>query len=125
MNVVDVMSKLLLKVSPDATLRHASQLFHLYKVCGLVVAEGDKPVGVVTSSDLFRALLPSHEEVEQNREQFLTPENVDERVRQALNTPVSAVMTRDLITVPPDMPAVEAGAMRMTTETERFQEGAG
>ena len=37
MNVVDVMSKLLLKVSPDATLRHASQLFHLYKVCGLVV----------------------------------------------------------------------------------------
>ena len=111
MNVVDLMSKLLLKVTPDAPLRHVNQLLHLYKVNGLVVAEGDKPVGVVTYSDLFRAFLPSYKEVQQDREKFLEPKTIDEQMRQVLNMPVKTVMTRELITVPPDMSAIEAGAM--------------
>lgn len=54
--VRDVMSRRVLTVSPDETLERAAQTMLEKKISGLPVVDGEKVVGIITESDLFRAL---------------------------------------------------------------------
>ncbi len=52
--VSDVMSKHVVTVVPETTLKDAAQLMLEHKVGGLPVVEQGKLVGVITESDIFR-----------------------------------------------------------------------
>ncbi len=60
---------------PDQSLREALAVMHEHDISGLPVVEGDKPVGILTARDI--------------------------RFEKNLDQPVHALMTRDLVTVPP------------------------
>lgn len=51
--VRDVMKKKVVTIKPDATVEHAVALAQRNKVGSLVVVEGGKVVGIVTTNDLF------------------------------------------------------------------------
>lgn len=58
LKVNDIMTKEPLTVTPDDSLRTAAKLLHEHKIGALpVVDEQHKPVGIITESDIFRALI--------------------------------------------------------------------
>jgi CBS domain-containing protein len=44
-------------VLPEMTLRQAARLMLTYKIAGLPVVESDQVVGIITESDIFRAMV--------------------------------------------------------------------
>jgi CBS domain-containing protein len=86
--VSDVMSTSLVTVSPDATVTDAATTMHEAEISALLVPTTE--VGIVTSTDVIRTLAEG-----------LDPDD----------TPVSAVMTEAVETVPPGLRLTEAAAM--------------
>jgi IMP dehydrogenase len=69
-------------VRPSQPLREALGIMREHDVSGLPVVEGDRPVGILTARDI--------------------------RFERNLDQPVSALMTKELVTVTPGVPADEA-----------------
>ena len=86
--VSDVMSTSLVTVSPDAAVTDAATTMHEAEISALLVPTTE--VGIVTSTDVIRTLAEG-----------LDPDD----------TPVSAVMTEAVETVPPGLRLTEAAAM--------------
>jgi acetoin utilization protein AcuB len=57
LTVESVMVKELITTKPDATVERAASILHARKIGSLPVVEGDKLVGIITSTDLMEVLL--------------------------------------------------------------------
>ncbi len=57
-----VMTEKVITVTPETTLREAAKLMIKHKISGLPVMEGDQLVGIITESDIFRAVMLEEEE---------------------------------------------------------------
>ena len=114
MKVAEVMNRRILKVGPRTTLREILRLLlrsHLNDI--LVVNNKDKLLGIVTHGDLCRRLLPSEKEFMEHEEYIANPEIMEERFIDILSLPVEGTMTKNVITVPPDMNAIKAGVIML------------
>jgi CBS domain-containing protein len=63
LTVEKIMTRNVLKVSPDTPILNAAQMMLENKVSGLPVVQDDKLVGVITESDIFRMLVRSRTSV--------------------------------------------------------------
>jgi CBS domain-containing protein len=61
-HVAAVMTQHVITVSPQTTLKEAAKLMIKHKVSGLPVMDGTNLVGIITESDIFRALMAEDEE---------------------------------------------------------------
>lgn len=57
LRVGDIMNQKCLTTSPDSTLEDAAILMVSNRVGSLVVLEADKPVGIITETDMFRVFI--------------------------------------------------------------------
>jgi acetoin utilization protein AcuB len=57
LTVESVMVKDVITTTPDATIERAAKIMHDKKIRSLPVVEGDKVVGIITSTDLMEVLL--------------------------------------------------------------------
>jgi acetoin utilization protein AcuB len=57
LTVASVMVKDVITTTPDATIERAAKIMHDKKIGSLPVMEGDKVVGIITSTDLMEVLL--------------------------------------------------------------------
>ena len=111
MKVFELMSPRVVAVGPKTPLREVLRLmlrYHLNDI--LVVDDGQRLVGIVTYPDLSRKLLPTERELMEHEEYMITPQLMEDRFRDIVSVPVDQIMTRDVITVPPDLEALKAGA---------------
>lgn len=121
MKVAEVMNRRILKVGPRTTLREILQLLlrsHLNDI--LVVNQKDKLLGIVTHGDLSRRLLPSQQELAQHEEYITNPEMMEDRFIDILSLPVEGIMTKNVITVPPDCNAIKAGAIMLARNVKQL-----
>ncbi len=91
--VAEVMNRTNLTESPSATLRDAAGRMWKQQSGSLVIIEGAEILGIITERDIMKSVARS--------------DDLDA-------TPVSAVMTRAVLTVSPDTPIAEA-ARHMAT----------
>jgi CBS domain-containing protein len=111
MKVNELMGPKVVTVGPKTPLREVLQLMlrhHLNDV--LIVDSEQKVAGIVTYSDLCRKLLPTERELMEHEEYIATPQTMEDRVRDIASVPVEEIMTRNVITVPPDLEVLKAGA---------------
>jgi CBS domain-containing protein len=111
MKVIELMNPRVITVSPKTPLREVLQLMlrhHLNDV--LVVDSQQRLAGIVTYSDLSHKLLPTQKDLMEHEEYLTTPQLMEERFREVTGVPVEKIMTRDVITVSPDLEVLEAGA---------------
>ena len=111
MKVIELMNPRVITVSPKTPLREVLQLMlrhHLNDV--LVVDSEQRLAGIVTYSDLSRKLLPTQKELMEHEEYLTTPQLMEDRFRDVTGVPVEKIMTRDVITVSPDLEVLKAGA---------------
>lgn len=85
-----VMTKTPVTIKPDVRVRNALQIMIRKDIGSLIVVKDGKPVGIITERDVTR--------------RSLRPV----RAKGVYNNPVTRLMTRRLITVPPNMPVWEA-----------------
>ncbi|MFO0740737.1 MAG: IMP dehydrogenase [Labilithrix sp.] len=81
-------------VRPSQTLREALDTMREHDVTGLPVVEGDRPVGILTARDV--------------------------RFESRLDQPVSALMTKELVTVPPNVSNAEARELLHKNRIEKL-----
>lgn len=109
MKVADVMTRGVLSIAPDDTLRKAAELMLRYDLTGFPVLDHGKLVGIITEGDFLRRAETGTDK-SQSRwlGLFLTPERLaDEYARSHART-VEEVMTRVLVTISENAPLAEA-----------------
>ena len=83
-DILKVKGHEVLTVSPESTVIEASRLMNQAGIGGVVVVESEKVVGIFTERDVLRRVVADQ--------------------RDPTTTPVSEVMTPDVVTVHPDTP---------------------
>jgi acetoin utilization protein AcuB len=99
--VADLMSRRLITIDPEAPLSAARDIFERHRFHHILVTEGPRLVGIMSDRDLLKALSP-----------FLN--TLSERTLDAdtLKRKVHTVMTRKVITTPPEA-TVDAASARI------------
>ena len=111
MKVLDLMNPKVITVGPKTPLREILQLMLRYHLNGILVVDSEQRLeGIVTYSDLSRKLLPTQKELMEHEEYLTTPQLMEDRFRDIASVPVGEIMTRNVITVSPDLEALKAGA---------------
>ncbi len=98
--VRDLMSTELVTLREDESLDMASEMMELIRVRHLPVVNEGRIVGLVTHRDLLSAQVSSLAELSKHE-------------AKAINSriPVTRIMTREILTIGPDHPAVEAASV--------------
>jgi CBS domain-containing protein len=111
MKVLDLMNPKVLTVGPKTPLREILQLMLRYHLNNILVVDSDQRLaGIVTYSDLSRKLLPTQKDLMEHEEYVTTPQLMEDRFRDIASVPVGEIMTRNVITVSPDLEVLKAGA---------------
>lgn len=96
--VADVMTRAPLTADPDETLELAAQRMLEKKVSGLPVVEDGKVVGIITESDLFRALCDMLGLGEKGARVLMTVPDKDDLLA-AVHKRITGLSVRSLVTV--------------------------
>ena len=112
MKVHELMCPKVVTVGPKTPLRQIIKLmlrYHLNDI--LIVGNGQKLEGIVTFSDLSRKLLPSEKDLMEHEEFIATPQLMEDHFRDIVAVAANEIMTKNVITVSPDLEALKAGAI--------------
>jgi len=97
-----VMTRKPVTITPDTIVRKALQIMIKRDIGSLIVMKNGKPVGIITERDVTR--------------RSLRPE----KAKGVYDRPVTRLMTRPLITVPPTTPIWEAFETMVTKKIRRL-----
>jgi CBS domain-containing protein len=108
MLVKDVMNKALKTVTPETRLQEVASLMCLNRFSGLpVVEEDNKLVGLIAERDVLRYLFPSIKDIMEGMSGF-DFEGMETDYKKILPLKAADLMTRNVITVSPDIPILKA-----------------
>jgi len=108
MLVEDVMNKALKTVSPETRLQEVASLMCLNRFSGLpVVEEDNKLVGLLAERDVLRYLFPSIKDIMEGMSGF-DFEGMESEYKKILPLKAADLMTRNVMTVSPDIPILKA-----------------
>jgi CBS domain-containing protein len=111
MKVHELMNPKVITVGPKTPLREILQLMLRYHLNNILIVDSEQRLaGIVTYSDISRKLLPTQKELMEHEEYLTTPQLMEDRFRDIASVPVGEIMTRNVITVSPDLEALKAGA---------------
>jgi CBS domain-containing protein len=111
MKVLDLMTPAVIAVGPTAPLREVLQIMLRRHLNDVLVMDGQRRLlGIVTYSDLSLRLLPSQKELAEHEEYIRTPKSMEDRVEEIASLSVDQVMTKEVVTVSPDLEILMAGA---------------
>lgn len=111
MKVADIMTKQVHTIAPDKTLKDCIQILKQRHVNGLVVVDGTTPMGIITKTDLFKALLPSYADVMDDETNISSFEYIEERAHKFYDIKVRDFIGPMLVTVDSAMPIIKAGSL--------------
>ena len=105
MRAKDVMRSEVQCVSESTTLRELSRAFRRHGVTTLsVVNDAGELVGVVTETELLKAMLPGYGELQDSLHYMQDFEYLEDRADEVENVPVKDIMLRGAISVNEDTP---------------------
>ena len=119
MLVQDIMSSSVKSISPDTSLVEVASLMCLYRYSGIPVVEDGKLIGIVAEKDVLHRLFPSLDDLMEN----MAVIDLDKMVGQykdVLSLKVEELMTRNPITVAPDMHVLRAATVMVRHKFRRI-----
>ncbi len=118
LKVRDVMTKPAVTISPDALVKDAAALLADKNISGMPVVSGGRVVGIFSEADVLksikttkknmRLIYPSVSSLGIAFQEEVVQREILEAYEEIGKTPVSEVMTRDVVTVAPDIELNEA-----------------
>src|SRR5215469_12577898 len=121
MKVADVMSRGVLSVGPQESVRKAAELMLRYGINGFPVLDQGKLVGMVTQGDFLRRAETGTDRHHSRLAEFFADSGrlADEYVRSHANT-VADIMTRDVVTVAADATLSDAVDLMLRHHVKRL-----
>jgi len=121
MQVHEVMSRAIRSVSADTKVVEVASIMCLYRIPGIpVVADDGKLVGVIAEKDVLHSLFPK---IENLMEEGMGNVDLDRQItkyKDVLALSVSDLMTRNPITVSPDMHVLRAASVMVRNHFRRI-----
>ncbi|MCG2722308.1 MAG: CBS domain-containing protein [Thermodesulfovibrionales bacterium] len=118
--VSKIMTKKVHTISPDSTLKECAKILKKTRVNGLVVKGGEKVVGVITKTDIFKAILPRYPENIDEELQMSDIDYIKERVSNLFNMKVKELMGTPPITVSSSVPIIRAGSIMLLRRVKQI-----
>jgi CBS domain-containing protein len=110
MLVKDIMSSSVRTVRPDTPLMEVSSLMCLYRLSGLPVVQDGRLVGFVAEKDVLSRLFPSLGDLMDGMH-VVDYSSMETQYRECMNLKAADIMSSRVITVRPDMFALQAAAI--------------
>lgn len=120
MRLRDVMIHSVHTLQPSQSVEDAIKFFIKHGVKGAPVVEQGKVVGLVSEKDIFRALYPSVTEYYNNPELWMEEAALEGNAKLVAIKHVKDIMTREVVSAPPDTPVMQAGAMMLAHRVHRI-----
>ena len=120
MEVNKIMSKKVHTIRPDSSLKECAELLKKTGVNGLVVTEGDTVLGVITKTDLFKAILPRYPETFEEEKHMTDVEYIEERVDKLFKMQVKDIMGSPPIKLNSRAPIIRAGSIMLLRRVKQI-----
>ncbi len=120
MKIGDIMTKKVHTIGSDNTLKECVKILEKARVNGLVVKEGEKVVGVITKTDIFKAILPRYPENIEEELHMSDVEYIEERVRKTFQMKVKDIMGSPPVTISSDVPIIRAGSIMLLRRVKQI-----
>jgi CBS domain-containing protein len=121
MKVKDVMITDIITVKKEATYKEVAVVLTNKNISGvLVVDDAGKLIGVVSEKDLFKVLYPYYQSFYETPEQYLDLERREDKINEVFDHKIESFMTKELVTISPDAPIMEAGSLMLAKKVHRL-----
>ena len=121
MKVKEVMITDIITVKKDSTYKEVAMVITDNNISGvLVIDDAGKLIGVVSEKDLFRVLYPYYQSFYENPELYVDLEKREDKINEVYNHPIEKFMTKQLVTISPEAPIMEAGALMLAKKVHRL-----
>jgi CBS domain-containing protein len=121
MQVKEIMSRSVRTVTPDTKVMEVASIMCLYRFAGLpVVEDEDRLVGLIAEKDVLHSLFPKLENLMEVGMANVDLDKEMARYKDVLALRVSDLMSRNPITVPPDMHVLRAATIMVRHRFRRI-----
>ncbi len=130
LKVREVMTKDVVTVTPDTLVKDAASLLAEKDISGMPVIEGDRVVGIFSEADVLRSLkttkkdlrliFPSVSSMGIAFQEDVTQREILDAYEEIGNRTVREVMSKNVMTVEPDMPLNQAIVKMVQGEINRL-----
>ena len=121
MQVHEVMSRAIRSVNPDAKVMEVASIMCLYRIPGIpIVADDGELVGIIAEKDVLHCLFPKLENLMEEGMGNVDLNKQITKYKDVLALPVSNLMTRNPITVSPDMHVLRAASVMVRHRFRRI-----
>lgn len=121
MKIKNVMTRKVIKLKADQTLKQAAKTFLRNKISGAPVVDSQgKIIGILSEKDIFKALHPSYQEFFSFPEDFKDFEKLETQAIKRLNKyQVKDIMRKRVIVANPDDPILSVGSLMLANNFNR------
>ena len=120
MKVGKIMTKKVHTIGPGSSLKECAQILKKKGLNGLVVTEGDKVLGVITKTDLFKVILPRYPENLEEEKYMSEVEYIGERVDKLFEMKVKDIMGSPPIKIDSNVPIIRAGSIMLLRRVKQI-----
>ncbi len=121
MQVKEIMVRSVRSVTPQSKVLEVASIMCLYRYSGLPVVDGDnKLIGLIAEKDVLHSLFPTMENLMEEGMATVDLDKAMGQYRGVLNKPVSELMSRNPITVSPDMHILRAATVMVRNRFRRI-----
>lgn len=124
MLVKDIMTREVITVSPDTSVKEIAELMLEKGIGGVPVVEDEKLVGIVTEEDLImknvKLHFPTYIQLLDAVIYLESLKKYEDELRKAIGATAKDVMTRDVITIAPDASLEEAATLMVEKGISRL-----
>jgi CBS domain-containing protein len=120
MKIGEIMTKKVYTIGPDSSLKECTKILERTRVNGLVILERKKVVGVITKTDIFKAILPRYPENIEEERYMSDLEYIEERVSKFFEMKVKDIMGSPPITLSSDVPIIRAGSIMLLRRVKQI-----
>jgi CBS domain-containing protein len=121
MQVQEIMNRSIRSVGVDTKVMEVASIMCLYRIPGIPIVKDDgRLVGIIAEKDVLHRLFPTLENL---MEEGMANVDMDKQMagyKEVLALPVSELMTRNPITVPPDMHVLRAASVMVRHRFRRI-----
>ena len=120
MEVGKIMTKKVHTIGPDSSLKECAEILKKTGVNGLVVTVGEKVLGVITKTDLFKVILPRYPENFEEEKYMSDIEYIGERVEKLFKMQVKEIMGAPPIQLNSSVPLIRAGSIMLLRRVKQI-----
>ncbi len=113
MKVKEIMKHPVIMVNKDATIKEFGLLLKEHGINGVPVMDGERVVGVITRTDMFKSILPRYSDLFENEKYFMEFEEMEERIYKVNQIKVQTLMGSPAFTLEQDSPICKAGSLML------------